>query len=582
MSRSFKRASKRTILDGVWTPFNLKYFPFADVDEFCNPCYRWRFLELIRGSFPRWGGLLVNPNDPNEEFPQYFLFESRFREFAVVLMRALARSTYPDSIMRNIRDPGQLLDSIRGNSDPEDSDIRTMNSISQYLERLNNENVLDRYHSSRDVLFNLNVLNEDFNIYRSDNTRVTLTQLRRANIGIGSQRPSNSFYWRGLIAIKGIIPMIHLKNREIRVPVPIADNFFDPPLDLRDNINTPEGIRLFFIIKEFHKMWILRESLAQLVENQKLPLELYDAMDNVIFSSHYDLNNINFREFDIIVDTIDHSIRMNPMQNFKNETGQAAIILNFLYSNYPGIVNSFQGFNPCPFQIGQNIPRDYLCPIGGTQGCGMKDRRISNQQFPRDRVESNIYKFLRYLRDEAVFKHETLFKITRLFPLQLFDLNQFSSFWIGEIYQDNTQQWIFHPSMPNHWTLPEVSDRKYDVCLMSPLCYESDCKISFERRLVNNDYIITPIVPMNPWIQNNPYNLASVGGGNNINCIIGKLSITEDIFNIKRQKKQLVKVIQFSERSGNPLSPDDILERRLDERYKRVGIATFGRFARYV
>jgi hypothetical protein len=78
---------------------------------------------LIRGSFPRWGGLLVNPNDPNEEFPQYFLFESRFREFAVVLMRALARSTYPNSIMRNIRDPGQLLDSIRGNSDPEDSDI---------------------------------------------------------------------------------------------------------------------------------------------------------------------------------------------------------------------------------------------------------------------------------------------------------------------------------------------------------------------------------------------------------------------------------------------------------------------------
>lgn len=581
---SFKRTSTKKVLSGSWTPFKPEYYPFADVEELCNPCFRWRFLELLRGNIPRWGSLLKDPFDPNQDFPRYFKVAQRFREFAVVLMRAIARSPYPDSILRSIRQPGLLLESIRGNAELEDFDIRAMNLVGSWLERLNDEGILFQYQSSENALFNLQVLNEEFNIYKQDQTRVSLTERRDSAIGRNQQTTPNTFSWRGQLAIYGTIPILNLEKKEIRVPVPLVGNFFNPALDLSDEMNTPEGIRLFFIIKEYHKMWILRESFAQLIEENKLPLNIYDEMDNVLFTSNYDLNAYNLREFDIIVDTIDHSFTMDHKRSFKTETGHAAIIFDLLHRNYPGIANSFQDMNPCPIQIGQDPDRPYFCPMGWNQGCGMKDRRIKNLQFPRDRVETNIYRFLRYLRDEAIFSHEVLFKLTRLYPSRLFELNQFSNFWIGGLYQDSLQRLIFHPVMPEHWNLPDITEKIYEVCLISPFCYEKGCKVIFDSILNNNEYVIKLFPSMNPWYQDHPFNLAR--NDNRIQCIIGEFSIDENLFNIKRQKRQLVRAIQYSRRSLNEndeiARQTEILGNRLEQRFRRIGLATFGRFARYV
>lgn len=532
--------STEHILKGSWTPFRPEYYPFADVDELCNPCYRWRFLELIRGNFPHWGFVLRNLYNNNEEFPGYYYVASRFKDFAVTIMRQISRSSHPDSIIRSIRNPAVLLDSMIGDAEADEFDIFTINLIGLWLERLNSDGIMEHYLSSENTLFNIQVLNENFDVYRHDRTRITLTQMRQSGIGRDQQSPQETFSWRGTMVLYGTIPIIHLENEEIRVPVPIADNFFDPPLDLTDDLNTPEGLRLFFIIKEFHKMWILRESLAQLVENQSLPIELFDAFRNRIFSSVVDLNSYNFRDFNIILDTIDHSIIMDPQTTFRNETGQAAIIFDLLYQSYPGIVNSFQGFDPCPFRIGQDPNVRYNCPMQGNVGCGMSDRRIENLQFPRDRVETNVYKFLRLLRDETVFSHEVLYKLVRLYPERLFDLNQHSTFWIGNIYQDDNQRWIFRSTMPPQWTLPEISDKKYEICLISPLCYEKGYTITFDDRINDNEFVITPHVLKNPWVQDNPFNLAQLNAETFIHCLIGQFSVEENIYNIKRQKRQLV------------------------------------------
>lgn len=579
---SFKRTSTLKFLRGFWTPFEPEFYPFADVEEFYNPCYRWRFLELLRGSNPRWGVLLKNPNNPTVEYPQYFKVAPNFRNFAVVFMRELSRSPHPDSIIRSLRQPGVLLDSIRGNVEIEEHHINAIGLIATWLERLNNDGVLANYISTEDTLFNLQVMNENFDLYRHNPNIVRLTQRSYSGIGIGQQNPRRTFSWRGDISIFGTIPIIHLEKQEIRVPVPLANNFFNPPLDLSDNVNTPAGLRSFFIAKEFHKMLILRESLAQLIEDQKLPIEIFDAMDNSLFTSNIDLNSHDFRNFDIIVDTIDSSIRMNPHLSFRDETGQAAIILDLLYRNYPNIVNSFQDRGlDCPIRIGQDPNIRYYCPMGGTQGCGMSDKRIENLQFPRDRVETNVYKFLRFLRDETVFSHEILYKITRLYPDRLIDLNYFSSFWVGEIYQDQNQRWIFRAIMPQQWEPPQTSEKIYDVCLISPLCFEKGFKISFNSRLNQNEFVIGLKMKLNPWIQNHPFNT-----GNPILCLIGQFSIDNLNINIKRQKKQLVRAIQYQSRTLRQLNISErqnrILGERLANRDRRIGMATFGRFARYV
>lgn len=584
---TFKHTSTQNIIRGDWTPFSPRFYPFAEVSDLCNPCFRWRFLELIRGNFPRWGALLVNPNDPNEEYPQYYRVSANFKNFAVVLMRALSRSSHPGSIIRNIQQPGLLLNSISGMIEPENYHLNAINLIGELFERLNNAEILGDYISSEHTLFNLTVINENFDIYRQDSTRVSMTQLRRAGIGGAPQRPPQTFSWRGPISITGTIPIIHLERQEIRVPVPIADSFFSPELniDLTDDIITPLGIRSFFVINELHKMWILRESLAQLIDDQIYRNELCDGLGNVIHNSRVDLTLYNFRDFNIIVDTIDHSIPIDPNMDFKEATGQAVIVYDLLYQPYPNIVNSFQGFDPCPIKIGEDPDNRYQCPLGGTMGCGMKDKRIQNLQFPRDRIETNIYKFLRLLRDESVFSHEALYKLTRLHPDMIDELNEYSDFWVGNLFQDSFQRWIFQPITSQYWNAPRISDKKmYELSLISPICYESDFRVKIISRIGDRSFEISPVIKFNPWIEEYPFN-------NNapVPCIIGQLSVRDNNININRQKKQLVKSIQYSTARNTRLSrlppgqrENEILRRRLEDRDTRVGMATFGRYARFV
>lgn len=497
----------------------------------------------------------------------------------------ISRSLNPQSILRNIGNPGLLLEEIRGNTETDDADLMAIELVNTLLDRLNTGGILSNYLSSQNTLFNLQILNEEFEINRQDQTPISLTQRGQTVVGTSQQALPEIFNWRGRIPIYGVIPIIDLESQQIRAPLPISGNFFEPNLDLSDTINTPGGIRLFFIEKEFHKLWIMRESLAQLLDDGRLPLSTQDPITgSVLFTSNVDLNQYDFRSFDIVLDTLDHSEVLDPTRTFRNQTGQAAIIFDLLYRNYPGIVNTFQ--TECPFQIGQ-VGNQYFCPLGSTQGCGMKDRRLQNLQFPRDRIETNVYKFLRLLRDETVFKHEILYKITRLFPQLVFELNQYSDFWIGDITQDLSLRWIFRSRMPGGWNLPRLSEEKsYDLCLISPFCFEKGHKINFLSSLNNNEYIIRPRISLNPWILDNPFNQANSTTGNSVNCIIGRLSIEENLFNIKRRKRQLLQSIQFLNRNisqaGLMTRPNEILEGRLSNRHKRIGMATFGRYARYV
>ena len=155
---NFKHASTKKILSGDWSPFSPDYYPFAEVDDFCSPCYRWRFLSIIRGSFPRWGNLLSNPNNPSEEFPQYFNVAKNYRKFSTALIRALSRSSHPNSIIRNIPQPNLLLDYLSGGIDIEAHHIFAMNLIGIWLDRLNDEGVLDEYISTDQTLINFFIL----------------------------------------------------------------------------------------------------------------------------------------------------------------------------------------------------------------------------------------------------------------------------------------------------------------------------------------------------------------------------------------------------------------------------------------
>ena len=575
---SIKRASTEKILDGIWTPFRLEYYPFTDVDEFCIPCYRWRYLSLMRGNRPFWGMLLKYPNDPTQEIRRYYKISMRFKQFSVVLLRMISRGLNPNQILRDLRNPVLLLDNINDGTEIDEADEFAMELVSNLLYRINNLGILSHFQSNLNTLYNLQILNEDFDVYRQDPTPITLQQSGLTIIGINRRTNPEIYTWRGNIPIRGIIPILDLDNQQIRAPIPISGVFFDPNLDLGDQVNTPAGIRLFFINKEFHKLWILRESLAQLVEDNKLPLNIHDSISNEsLFETDINLNQYNFRNFNIILDTIDHSETLDPSITYRDETGQAAIIHDILYRSYPGTSNSFQ--TGCLFQVGQ-IRNQYSCPLTGTQGCGMRDRRIRNNHFPRDRIESNVYRFLKLLRDEAVFKHEVLYKITRLYPQSIFELNQFSDFWIGEIFQDSSLRWNFRSLMPEGWELPRISEKeKYNVCLISPLCYEKGYQVKFSSALGDGLFLINPITTLNPWILDFPFNQSNPTIGNTVNCIVGRLSIEENLYNINRQKRQLIQSIQYQNRGQTEI---DILENRLSTRYKRVGMATFGRYARFV
>ena len=575
----FNVPSTGNLLKGSWTPFKPEFHPFMEVDEFTNPCYRWRFLSLIRGSFPRWGRLLKNPNNPSEDFSRYLSVSDRFRRYCITLIKKISRSNHPSSIINSIGNSGLLLDSIRGTSEVDELDTYTMNLVSQLLIRLFNQGILQNYIEKDDIFFNLRILNEKFNIYQNNSQLISLSPITRTVLGASTPISRSTFTWKGPIAIDGIIPMIDLERKEIKSFIPIAENFFNPQLNL-SNSNAPEGMHLLFIEREFHKLWILRKSLSQLIDDQILQSNLQDSLGNDIFSINNNILKSDIKNFDITIETIDHTFSMNSNKDFTKETGQAAIVSNLLYKNYPGIANSFQD---CPIRIGQSSPLIYQCPIGSNMGCGMSDKRIRTQNFPRDRCEINIYKFLRYLRDELVFNHELLYKITRLYPSRLFDLNQYCKFWIGEIFHDSAQRLLFQQTTPAHWSLPEISEKKYEISLLSPLVYEKGYQVKIKAQL-GNCFELSPIYNFDSWNEDKPFNIANQS--NPIPCFLGKFSLNDIIINIQRQKRKLVNPIQYLSSSLSSTTVQDqeneILLRRLNQRDKRIGMATFGRSARFV
>jgi hypothetical protein len=578
----FDLPSTNKIRLGSWTPINPDFHPFVDLEEFCIPCYRWRFLQLIRGSFPRWSAIIRTLN--GNEFDRYYSTASKFKEYTITLLRMLARSTFPDSIINFLSQPEQLLDQIRGNSQPDELDLASMSFVSSFLFRLFDENRLQDYKENDNLLFNIQVICERFDLFRNDESQIRLRARPRTTIGSTSRSQSQEslFRWIGPLALVGEIPILDLEKKEIRSVELITDNFFDPPIDFSNQQNIPPGIFSLFIEKEFHKLWILRESLAQLSEDGRLSSEIQDVTGDRLFSPHRNLNSENYRDYQIVVETLDHTLYADPSRNFRLDTGQAAIIHNLLYTNYPGITNIFQD---CIMRLGTT---NYTCPIQGNMGCGMGDRRVRNQSFPRDRVETNVYKFLRYLRDESIFKHRLFYVISRFYPAQPLDLNEYGKFWIGNIYFDANQNSLFFRSqMPASWNSPSLpSEKPYEIVLLSPICFERGFKVRFRSR-EGNEFTIEPIQQMNPWSQEAPF--VDSTQTNPLRCIIGEFSIDDNLVNIQRQKKKLVKAIQFSSRIITQRHPNDpiaqadaIMQQRFQKRAKRTGLATFGRYVRFV
>ena len=296
----FKRASINEIIYGNWTPFNPTYHPFAELDEFCIPCYRWRFLELIRGHRPIWQNLIRNPAN-GEEFQRFFYIERFYRKFVLILLRMLSRSVFPNSIINLLNQPLQLLDQLRGNSQPEDYHLISIEYVSRFLRRLNDENKLQDYLSNDSIFFNVQILNENFNLHRT----ITLQTRPRMRIVVPQRQHTQplTFQWRGPIAFVGEIPILDLKNRVIKSILFIADDFFDPPLDLSLPEDLPPLINQLFIDKEFHKLWILRECLIQLSNDQVLSPNIQDAAGNILFTPSQDLMGIPFENFNLILET---------------------------------------------------------------------------------------------------------------------------------------------------------------------------------------------------------------------------------------------------------------------------------------
>ncbi len=577
----FKSESTREIIQGTWTPFNPNYHPFVEVDNFCNPCYSWRFQELIRGKTPAWRNLIRNPAT-GLEFTRFFKIRNHYQRFAVTLLKMLARSNFPDSILNLLDQPNQLLDQIRGNSQIENFHNVAMEYVSMFLRRLRDNDQLIKYRSNENVLFNIQILNENFDLFRNDNTPISLRYTPQVRVGT-TQPQEETYIWRDSFAVIGEIPLLDLENRELKSIIFLADNFFNPPVDFSDLNNLNQMINSILIQKEFHKLWILRESLQQLSDQGLISPNISDVSGGTLFTPSLDLTGIQFEDFELIVETIDHTIQLDLEPDFRNITGQAAIIFYLLYENYPSIVNSLRG--ECLMHIGQEHQFNYYCPLSGRNGCGMSDRRQRNRTFPRDRVEINVYKFLRLLRDETVFKHKLYYAITRFFPNSPLDLNQFGKFWIGDIYFEDTGLLVFRPSMPITWELPpDSTDTTYEIVFISPLCYERGFKVQINS-FDGNRFVLNPIQTMNPWTQDVPFIDAS--SSNPLSCVLGKFSLDEDFININRQKKKLVKAIHFQRRTtiqGQEIerTPEQVMEERLTNRTRRTGLATFGRYARYV
>lgn len=62
----FDYPTDRSLIRGFWTPLKPPFSPFVDIEQITNMCYKWRFLEIIKGCYLRWDRLLIFPRSPTQ------------------------------------------------------------------------------------------------------------------------------------------------------------------------------------------------------------------------------------------------------------------------------------------------------------------------------------------------------------------------------------------------------------------------------------------------------------------------------------------------------------------------------------
>lgn len=213
------------------------------------------------------------------------------------------------------------------------------------------------------------------------------------------------------------------------------------------------------------------------------------------------------------------------------------------------------------------------------QHCGYNDKRIRSQR-PRDLSEQNVYKFLRLLRDEKVLSSIKLHALSNTIPDLPNELQQNIKFWIGKLYYINKDM-MFHDETPITWKSEPRSDN-YPVILLHPWLFETIYSVFFDSiDEITNDWILKAS-PIDMYLDS-PINKAnSINKG--ISCIIGDFDFTSNPYLQDLQKRALSSIINFQrfDQSGKELTDDEVLNKRLGNKGKRMGEAIFGDKARFI
>jgi len=561
----FDYPTDRSLIRGFWTPLKPPFSPFVDIEQITNMCYKWRFLEIIKGSFALWEKLLIFPRSPIQAlFSNYNKYKLAFDYLLGRILKILTRRIFLPTILTYIqnRQSANILQEIIRDAVPNEFQEFTINFLTEMLYRLNSENFLPISDDplNNDYLCSLFVMNEKIDLFTDNRNPI---QLRPALNIEGNNLPT--FQWIDKFAGFGTIPLIDFDQKHIRSFCFIASDFFEPRINWT---NPPQYIIDLFILPEFLKLWILRLSLSQLINSGKLENPLLASSGeeifppNPIFEEMRDIDN-----YKLVVDTIDYTFNENQFLNrdFRTMTGQALIIQQMLYSNRPKLTTNY---NTCLFP---DILRGH-CP--SFFSCNLSDNRTN--QIPRDRREINVYRFLRYLRDEDIFKHRTYYSISRFYPDNPIVLKDIIHYWIGNLYRDNQQRWIFEDHTPSPLSSTPYFDKTYQTIYLHPQCYEDGFDLKFQDILQNGIYSIN----RNSVNWDNFLPFRNANESNKLLCLIGEFKLKDDDRNITRQKKQLTKCINFI-RSDNDTDLT-ILGRRLGNRDKRVGEAIFGSFSRFI
>ncbi|MFW9970496.1 MAG: hypothetical protein ACFFDF_09870, partial [Candidatus Odinarchaeota archaeon] len=553
------------IIRGFWTPLKLPFSPFIDIEQITNMCYKWRFLEIIKGCFPRWEHLLIFPRSPTQaSFSNYNSYKQAFNYLLSRILKILTRRIFLPSILTYIqnRQSANILQEIIGDMVPNREQEFTITFLTEMLHRLDSENFLPISTNplNNDYLCSLFVMNEKIDLFTDNRNPI---QLRPAFNIEGNNLPT--FQWVDKFAGFGTIPLLDFNRKHLRSFCFIAKDFFEPRINWT---NPPQYIINLFILPEFLKLWILRLSLSQLIISGRLDNPLLSSNGEEIFPSNPIFKEMrDIDNYKLIVDTIDYTFEEDHFLNhdFRIMTGQALIIQQMLYSNSPKLTTNY---STCLFP---DILRE-KCPNLFT--CNLSDNRTN--QIPRDRREINVYRFLRYLRDEDIFKHRTYYSISRFYPDNPIVLKDIIDYWIGYLYRDNQQIWIFEDNTPSPLRSTPRFDKTYQTIYLHPQCCEDGFDLKFQDIIQDGIYSINRNLVN--WDSYLPFRNANES--NKLLCLIGEFKLIDEDRLIRRQKQQLNKCINFR-RSDNDTDLT-ILGRRLEHRDKRVGEAIFGQFSRFV